>query len=64
MPALQEVLRRGEGPVRWSAVQVLGNFAKHDRDARATQLLKQSLEDPDPEVRENARWWLEEIRSD
>ena len=59
--ALMEVLRRGSPDVRWSVAQVLGGFAQECGDQRSIELLRVGANDPDPMVRENADYWLEEI---
>jgi HEAT repeat protein len=59
--ALIELLRQGGPNVRWSAVQVLGNFAKEFGDRRSIELVQACVNDPDPEVRENAAFWLNDI---
>lgn len=60
LPAVKEVLRQGDAETRHSAVNVLGHFACEHGDARSVRLLRKSLHDPDPEVCEDAAWWLSE----
>lgn len=62
VPALTELLHQGNPEVRWSVTQVLGNFAQEFSDQRSIELLQVAANDPDPAVRENAEFWLEEIR--
>jgi HEAT repeat protein len=62
VPALMVALDQGNSHVRWSALQVLGNFAKDFGDERCIELLQAYANDPEHEVRENATFWLDEIR--
>lgn len=62
VPVLIEILREGVPEVRWSVLQVLGGFAEKFGDERSIQTLEEARNDRDTEVRENAEFWLEEIR--
>lgn len=62
VPALIELLEQGNPEVRLSVTQVLGGFAQDFSDQRSIELLQVAANDPDPAVRENAEFWLEEIR--
>jgi HEAT repeat protein len=61
LPAVEKVHRGGDVELRREAVNVIGGFAKNDGNKRAIKLLRASLNDPDSIVREDARYWLEEI---
>jgi HEAT repeat protein len=61
VPGLLDVLRRGNPAVRWSVVQVLGDFAEAFGDQRCIELLHDCRNDPDSMVRENTELWLNEI---
>jgi HEAT repeat protein len=50
IPAMEEILRKGNARARWQAIQVLGNFD----DERALALIQQYRDDPDASVREHA----------
>jgi HEAT repeat protein len=61
IPAVESILESGSPEVRWSATQVLGNFAQDHGDKQSIGILYKCLADPDPSVRENARFWIDEI---
>jgi HEAT repeat protein len=61
VPALAEVLHQGCPEVRWSVIQVLGNFASDTGDQSCMEMLHKCAKDPDLYVRENAEYWLDEI---
>ena len=61
VPTLEEILRQGNGDVRWSVTQVLGNFVEKYRDEHCLELLKECRNDPDTSVSENAAFWIKEI---
>jgi len=62
VPALVDVLREGSTEARWCAVQVMGNFAQEYGDQRCIEMLREAMSDSDITVRENADYWLDEIR--
>ncbi len=61
VPALIEVLRQGNAHVRHSVVNVLGGLAQDYGDKRCIELLQGCLNDPDPLVKKDAEFWLEEL---
>jgi HEAT repeat protein len=64
LPFVEEALQERSASIRHSAILVLGGYASDRGDARAVELLKGSLNDPDSYVREDAKFLLEEIVSD
>ena len=60
-PDLIEMLGHGSSDVRWSVVQVLGNFASEFGDERCIAALEQCRNDVEPRVRESANLWLADI---
>jgi HEAT repeat protein len=58
IPAMADILRRGNARSRWQAIQVLGNF----QDERSLALIKQYCNDPDASVRELADYHIRSMR--
>jgi HEAT repeat protein len=61
VPALMVALDQGDSPVRWSALQVLGNLAKDFGDVGCIESLQAYANDPDAMVGDNTAFWLDEI---
>jgi HEAT repeat protein len=59
--AVEGVLKFGYPHARWSAVAVLGSFSQEFADVRSMELLQESLNDKDSDVRAHAEYWLQEL---
>lgn len=59
IPAMEELLREPHPALRHGALDVLGGLAKEDRDGHCLELVRACLQDPEPIIRSDARYWLE-----
>jgi len=58
---MEQLLQEPAAHLRHGAMQVLARIALDHDDAHCIELVRGCLEDPDRSVREEARYWLEEL---
>jgi HEAT repeat protein len=61
VPVLKDVFNTGDEQARLVVVNVVGGFAKDFGDTDSIAILKVAAVDPDPLVRADAQFWLDEI---
>jgi HEAT repeat protein len=61
IPVMEELLRESDPALRHGALNVLGGFAQEYADAHCVQLVRSCLQDPEPSIRSDAHYWLEEL---
>jgi HEAT repeat protein len=62
VPALENVFGSAGAVARWVIVQIIGDLAVETRDSVCLKFLQRAQADPDPQVRENVEFWLDECR--
>jgi HEAT repeat protein len=61
IPVLEELAKHARSDFRCPAINSIGHLAKDTSDLHCMELLKLALDDPDVEVRKDARFWIDEI---
>lgn len=61
IPVMEEFLREPDPVLRRGAVDTLGGLAEDDGEVHCMELIQACLQDPEPDVRADAHFWLTEL---